>query len=101
MRTEKEAEMSGKAMQGAALLCVLCSIWGPASAQNRKVAQNVQYVICVTTTESASRCKVQEPVEPCPKPSAEDFPKKHYATVREACSEAKKRSECRGDIAGC
>jgi hypothetical protein len=93
--------MFAKAIPGAAMLCVLCAIWQPASAQpHQKVAQNVQYVICMTTG-SAGRCTVQEPIDPCPSPSAEAFPKRKFATVRDACSEAKKRQECRGGLSGC
>jgi hypothetical protein len=92
--------MRAKAIPGAAMLCVLCTIWQPASAQQQKVAQNVQYVICMTTG-NAGRCTVQEPIDPCPSPSAEAFPKRKFATVQDACSEARKRQECRGGLSGC
>ena len=92
--------MCAKVIPAAAMLCVLCSIWQPASAQHQKVAQNVQYVICMTTG-NAGRCTVQEPVDPCPSPSAEAFPKRKFATVREACTEARTRQEGRGGLTGC
>ena len=93
--------MCTETIRAAAMLCVLCSIWQPALAQQpRKVAQNVQYVICMTAG-TMGRCTVQEPTDPCPTPSAEAFPKKKFATVQDACSEAKKRQECRGGISGC
>lgn len=94
--------MCAKAIRAAAMLCALSSIWQPALAQqHRKVAQNVQYVICMPKPGNAGSCLVQEPVDPCPASSAEAYPKKKYATVREACAEARKSDACRGSLSGC
>ena len=93
--------MTASPIAASAMLCVLCLSWQTATAQHQvRVAQNVQYVICMTTG-NAGRCTVQEPIDPCPSPSAEAFPKRKFATVQEACSEAKKRQECRGGLSGC
>jgi hypothetical protein len=94
--------MRAKPLMGAALLCVLCS-WGQsASAQHRvRLAQNVEYVVCMPKPATAGRCIVQEPVDPCPAPSAEAYPKQRFATVARACAEARKRDECRGGLSGC
>ena len=94
--------MTTKLVIGAASLCVLCS-WGrPAPAQDQvRLAQNVEYVICMPRPGTAGRCVVHEPVDPCPAPSAEAYPKQKFATIERACAEAKKRDACRGGLSGC
>jgi hypothetical protein len=92
--------MGGKAIRGAVLLCALGLVWRPAFAHQIKVAQNVAYVICMTT-DASNRCTVHEPIVPCPAPSVAAYPKPLYTTVQEACTEARKRPECRGGITGC
>jgi hypothetical protein len=74
---------------------VLCLLGGTGASE----AQNVEYMICVTTTGNVSRCEVREPVRPCPGPVA--YPRPRYATPQSACAEAKKRPECSGRVTGC
>jgi hypothetical protein len=94
--------MTAKPIAAAAMLCALCFAWQPAAAQRDvRIAQNVQYVICAPKSGTAGRCLVHEPIDPCPAASAEAYPKKKYATVREACAAAKALPECGGGLSGC
>jgi hypothetical protein len=83
----------------AAALCLLGSTTGSVSASSMRLAQNVEYMICVTTIGNVSRCEVREPVAPCPGPVA--YPRPRYASPQSACAEAKKRPECSGGVTGC
>ena len=91
--------MNANISLAAAALCLLGATTGPVSAGSIRLAQNVEYMICVTTTGNVSRCEVREPVTPCPGPVA--YPRPRYATIQSACAEAKKRPECTGGVKGC
>ena len=83
----------------AAALCLLGGTTGSFSASSMRLAQNVEYMICVTTIENVSRCEVREPVAPCPGPVA--YPRPRYASIESACAEAKKRPQCSDVVKGC
>ena len=93
--------MTVKPIAAAAMLCALCATYQPAAAQPRvRIAQNVAYVICAPKPATPGQCLVHEPRDPCPAGSAEAFPKPMYATIGEACREARKLSACRS-VSGC
>ncbi len=101
-RDRQGSIMQVNAIGRAATVGILLAFCEPAWAQqHQKVAQNVQYVICTPKAGTVGRCVVQEPVDPCPSPSAEAYPKQKFATVQQACTEARKRDECRGGLSGC
>ena len=83
----------------AAALCLLGGTMGPGSASSLRLTQNVQYMICVTKAENASRCEVREARDPCPGPVA--YPRPHFGSTYSACKEAKGRPECSGGVTGC
>jgi len=92
--------MSARKMSFAvAALCLLGGITASVSASPIRFAQNVEYMICVTSNGNVSRCEVREPVAPCPGPVS--YPRPRYASIESACAEAKKRPECSGGVAGC
>jgi hypothetical protein len=94
--------MTTERIAAAAMLCALCFPWQTATAQHQvRVAQNVEYVICVPKPGNVGQCVVKEPVSPCPAASAEAYPKQKFATAQRACAEAKTRDECRGGLSGC
>ena len=91
--------MNAKISLAVAALCLVGGTTGSVSASSMRLAQNVEYMICVATAGNVSRCEVREPVAPCPGPVA--YPRPRYATIQSACAEAKKRPECSGCVKGC
>jgi hypothetical protein len=91
--------MNAKISLAAAALCLLGGTTASVSAGPLWLTQNVEYMICVTKTDNATRCEVREARDPCQGPVAS--PRPHYGGTDSACKEAKQRPECSGGVTGC